>query len=450
MRFLHSGYRGLSTGNSATRFAPRCVLVASVAGGLWLASAVSGLPRNGDPELRAGETPALAKLHEARQQVEARADTFTYGQLASALLERGRETGDRSHLVAARRAIDRSLDLEPRNLVALRLDIRQLLLTGDVPAALHKAQKLNETVPDDLLTYGLLAEALARRGRYDEATAAMQWMLDLRPPASRALECGAELRWLLGDRSGADGWMRQALDFAMPYDLGRRAYLLSRLARFELWQGQLEGAARDASEALELVTENAEGLAVLADVRLLEGQFDEAVSLLETLHRNAGTPESVLALADALNRSGERQRAASLYREFATRAWAVSETPQNVNNELVARLLADGDATTALAVAERSLEWQRDWETLLAWARALAENGRLDESWATLEEAMAPGILSAELDYYAGRIALERRDAEAARHYLSRSLELNPRSAVAAEARRLLADGASESELRGE
>ena len=66
-----------------------------------------------------------------------------------------------------------------------------------------------------VLDYGLLGDALMEQGRLDEAAAAYQQMIDLKP-FYQSYTRAAHVRWMKGDLEGALGAMRRATRIGQP------------------------------------------------------------------------------------------------------------------------------------------------------------------------------------------------------------------------------------------
>ena len=79
--------------------------------------------------------------------------------------------------------------------------------------------------------------------------------------------------------------------------------------------------------------------------------------------------------------------------------------------------------------------------TLDAYAWALHANGRSAEAMREIESALAVGTVDPRILYHAGAIALACGRTQVAKKYLQHSLDVNSRSEVGDEARRLLALG---------
>jgi tetratricopeptide (TPR) repeat protein len=385
-------------------------------------------------------TPAQRSLARARASIDkAPAAATGHVELAMALARRARETADPDFYDLAEQAIAKALELSPADFEALKARAWVRLGQHRFAEARELAEALNRRVPDDVMVYGLLADASVELGDYERAERACQWMLDLRPGNVPALTRAAYLRELFGDVQGAVELMAQALD-ATPFGESEdRAWLLTQLAHLDL----VTGKSREAVERLEQALQHFPGyhyaLAQLARARSAQGRHAEAASLLRQRYEAAPHPENHYDLAVALERAGLGAEARAAFAEFEKAALLEAEGEDNANRELIfyyadhARRPAD-----ALAVAQRQLARRRDVHTLDAYAWALFRSGRFGEADKAIDQALVVGIRDASMLYHAGAIAAKRGDRATATARLRESLELNPVSEVAAEARRAL------------
>ena len=89
--------------------------------------------------------------------------------------------------------------------------------------------------------------------------------------------------------------------------------------------------------------------------------------------------------------------------------------------------LADhGQPELALEKAQRAVDTAPFVDTLDAYAWALHRNGRHEDAWEAMEQALALDTPSALYHYHAGMIRLALGDTAGAREHLSRALEINP------------------------
>ena len=127
-----------------------------------------------------------------------------YNELALADLARVRETADSRYLTDAETALAQGLSLDANNFQLQRTQVALMLSRHQFVPAKERARALNRRTPDDVMTYGYLAETDIALGNYPEAETNVQWMLNLRPNNIPGLLIGAELRRVYGDTQGRD------------------------------------------------------------------------------------------------------------------------------------------------------------------------------------------------------------------------------------------------------
>lgn len=386
-------------------------------------------------------SPAEQRAAWARKAIEHNPGHYRgYNDLAQALARRARETADPAYYDQAEEALQESFRLSPDNLESQRLRVWILLGKHEFAKALQAAVELNKKVPDDLLTYGLLTDAYAELGNYEEAEKACQWMLDLRPGSVAGLTRAAYLREIFGDIEGAIQFMETAYQRILPDEVEDRAWILTHIAHLELLRGQVAGAGKLLDRALLLFPNYHYALANLAKVRTAEKRYADAVNLLRRRYQAAPHPENFYALAESLERAARHEEAAKTYTEFEQKARAEMDSADNSNRELIffyadrARKPAE-----ALRVARIEIARRQDVHTLDAYAWALFVSGNYSEARKQIERALAVGTREATLFYHAGAIATVQKDHAGAMRYLEQSLELAPSSEVAGVARKQLA-----------
>ncbi len=90
------------------------------------------------------------------------------------------KTSDPSYYELASHEVTLSLQIEPDNFDARRLENWIALGQHEFSRALPLARALSKSRPDDILAYALLTDACIESGNYDESKSA-QWALDMRP-----------------------------------------------------------------------------------------------------------------------------------------------------------------------------------------------------------------------------------------------------------------------------
>ena len=171
------------------------------------------------------DTPAQLRIAAARHQLKSDPKKVqAYNELALAFLARTRETADSRYLNDADIALAQGLGLDANDFQLQRTQVALMLSRQQFAQAKEEATVLNQRTPDDVMTYGYLAEADIALGNYSEAETNAQWMLNLRPNNIPGLLIGAKLRVLYGDAHGRDRLSQPGV-FGDLSDRGGRASL---------------------------------------------------------------------------------------------------------------------------------------------------------------------------------------------------------------------------------
>jgi tetratricopeptide (TPR) repeat protein len=371
-------------------------------------------------------SPSEQAIAKARKSItDTPAQYQGYNLLAAAFIRRALETSDPSFYSQADAAVKKSLELAPDNFDTEKIRVSILLGEHDFPAALDAAQTLNKRVPDDVMVYGLLTDANVGLGNYKDAEVAAQWMLNLRPGNLPALTRTAQLRELFGDNEGANELIELALQSTSQTETEERASLLAKMGHLRLASGSADTAGKLLQESLALIPDYPPALGNLAQVRIAQKQFVEAVSLLQRRYQAVPRAENLYDLAEALELAGRNDEAKRALVRFETSSLAESGTRDNSNRKLVF-YYADHEhqPVKALEIARQELQWRHDVYTLDSYAWALHVNGQDVEARKQIEAALAVGIQDASLFRHAGEIALKGGDTAAAEGYLKQSAAL--------------------------
>jgi tetratricopeptide (TPR) repeat protein len=373
-------------------------------------------------------SPAEQKIAWAQQAIEENPRRYQfYNELAMALARRARETADVSYYAQADSALAKSFQLSPENLEGEKVRAWVLLGKHEFTQALELAKALNKRTPDDVLIYGFLADANIELGNYRDAEDAAQWMLDIRPGNVPGLTRAAYLRELFGDIDGSLELMNSAYQQTQPSETEDRAWILTQMSHLQLLTGRIGEAEKLLQKALTLFPGYHYALGNLAQVRTAQQLYSNAVELLQQRYRAAPHAETLYALAEALEQSGQKARARDAYREFEQRANKEIAWADNANRELIFYCVDHArKPLKALRIARREASRRRDVHTLDAYAWALYANGRFADARRQIEAALAVGVRDARLFYHAGAIARKSGDRPAAVRYLKQAVDLNP------------------------
>lgn len=372
-------------------------------------------------------SPAERSIAAARKEIEKRPDQFAgYNHLAIALSRRARETSDINFYAQAEDALKKSLELAPGNMESEKIRVWLLLGRHEFPSALEAAKALNKKNPDDILVYGFMTDANAELGKYEDAEASAQWMLNLRAGNLPGMTRAAYLRELFGDVDGAYELMDMAYQATPPTETEDRAWILSQMGHLRFVAGKTDEADNILKQALVIFPGYHYALGNLAKVRITQKRYDDAVTLLQSRYQSAPHAENLYDLAEALKLAGRADEAKQAFAEFETKSLAESVRKDNSSRELVF-YYADyaQQPARALEVAKQEFAWRRDVYTLDAYAWALHVNGQDEEARKQIETALAVGIRDATMLDHAGEIALKLGDRVAAERYLEASASLH-------------------------
>jgi tetratricopeptide (TPR) repeat protein len=262
-------------------------------------------------------------------------------------------------------------------------------------------------------------------GRYDEAFAAFEQMVGLKPTLSSYARI-AYARELTGDRQGALAAMRLALETAggQPEPA---AWCLVEMAKLELGLGRVEPARRHVREALRVLPGYPSARAELALVELARGRLDAAIAAARRSAEAIPTQQSVVVLADLLDRSGQRQEARRQHATVEVIDRLLRANGVRVDLES-AVYRADRGVTPAETVAlARKARADRPsiyGDDALGWA--LARAGRCEEALPFLERSLRLGTQDPLLYFHRGYAEGCAGDRAAMRDWYGKALDVNP------------------------
>jgi len=361
-------------------------------------------------------TPAETAIEKAKAEIARHPDHAPYyNALAMAYARRARETSDVQYYAKAEETLGRSFALAPDNYEGLKTQAWLQLGRHEFAKALETATRLNRRTPDDVIVYGYLVDANVELGNYKAAVAAAQWMLDLRAGNIPGLTRAGYLRELHGNLPGALELMQMAYDSTPYAETEDRAWLLTQMAHLSFVAGDLPKAEMYANGALGVFPDYHYALGTLAQVRILQKRYDDAVKLLSKRYAAAPHAENLYALAEALELAGQTDEARRAFAEFERKSLAETHLADNSNHELIAYYTDHAHRPEkALEVAKREVERRKDVFTLDCYAWALAANGEYDVANAQIQKAIEVGVKDPKILSHASFIARHLSQAEKA------------------------------------
>jgi len=364
------------------------------------------------------------------EQVRARPkDASLLTQLGFAYQLRWRETADPSFLPRSETALRRALRARPREPYAV-LGLGSLaLIQHEFREALAYGRRARGLLQGSARPYGVIGDALVELGRYEEAFAAFQRMVSLRPSLASYGRV-AYARELTGDREGAISAMRLALDAAAGQP-EPTAWSLVELAKLELSLGRIASAGRYARAALRVFPGYPTARIELARIEVARGRIDRAVAEAMRAAEAVPTAQAVSLLADVLDRVGKRdearrQRATVAVIDRLLRASGVQVDLESAVDRADNRIRPL--ETIALARRARADRPSIYGDDALAWA--LARGGRCREALPIAKRALRLGTQDALLYFHLGYAEGCAGNRTAMRDWYRQALELSPEFSV--------------------
>lgn len=349
---------------------------------------------------RESTTPSKAdrRILRAIRAIERQPDSPEgYNQLASAYMQKARETSDFDLNAKADDAIERSLEIEPANYDALKLRAKLQLTYHRFAEALETARRAQVVRTDDHDVWGQITDALVELGDYEGAVKAAQTMVDLRPDSSSYARV-SYLRSLHGDTEGAIQAMTAAVQAANPNDPEAIAWSRVQLGNELMNAGRLGEAEREFDEALRVFADHPLALRGKAEARVAAGDVQGAIEICK---REKASADAAQMLGDLYTRLGRHDAARKEYQKFETleRENAVSERSWR---HMVNYWLDHGrNLEQALTLATQEYETRKDIFTCDALAWALFKNGRVAEAKKFMKEALRTGTKDARINQHA-------------------------------------------------
>ncbi|HET6213231.1 MAG TPA: tetratricopeptide repeat protein [Micromonosporaceae bacterium] len=370
------------------------------------------------------------------------ADWVGWAELGMAYVQRARVTADPTDYPRAEQALGRSMAVHPdSNAPALTGFGALAAARHDFTAALHYGQMATAANPYGAAGYGVLVDALVELGRYDEAEAAAQHMLDLRPDTGSYARA-SYLFELRGAVPAATEMMRLTLaDAATPADA---AFAHQHLAALAFDAGDLAGASAEVSQGLQALPGYPPLRAMRARVLAAQGDLAGAVQELQPVVDALPTVEYTAMLAELLDVLGDRSGAAEQRALLRLSADLLAANGVAVDLELslvdADRALLDHTPPPSLTAARAGYAARPSVTSADALGWALYAAGRTTEALSYADRALRLGTRSAAMLYHRGMIRLALGDRTGARQDLAGALAINPFFSVrhAAIARRAL------------
>jgi len=352
-------------------------------------------------------------------------DFSSYVNLANAYLQKVRETGDPTLYTKAEDLLDRAEKIEPQNPELFATRGILALARHDFVRALEFGERALALNPKSARYYGIVGDAQIELGRYEEAIASYQKMIDLRPDFSSYSRV-AYARELYGDPEGAIQAMQDAVDAGAPVP-ENKAWAYVQLGNLRFTTGQLQEAAKDYDLATKTLPNYPPALAGQARIASARGELEQAAALYQQAFDRMPLGEYAINLGDVYTEMGEKKKAAEQY--DLVRVIDKLYRANGVDTDLeIALFYADHDMKlqTSLEKARSAYDARPSIHAADALAWTLYKTGNYKEAQKHSSEALKLGTRDPLKLFHAGMIAKALGQKEQAQEYLQQAVDLNP------------------------
>ena len=371
------------------------------------------------------KTDERIQMYEATVQAQPKRPHYR-NLLASAYIQKMRETTDFSYLERASSLLDAVLYEEPNEYEALRLKLEVELERHNFKRVAELASRATKNSPNDPWNYGALGDALIEMGDYNAAADAYQKMVTLRPDLA-SYNRAAWFRFLAGDQPGAVVAMKAAIEAGSgsPENV---AWCWVELGKLYWKAGQITESEKAFQSALRRFPGYHPAYAGLGMTAAATGDWTLAVASYKRAQASTPLPDYAAALYDLYTLNGDSKEATK-QKQMIEVIDQTSRAAQEKANRNLALIFADHDWNLphALQLATAELDVRKDIYTYDALAWAQFKNGQLREASESMTKALHMETQEPLLMYHAGMIAAANGNKAEALKFLGKALELNPK-----------------------
>ncbi len=341
--------------------------------------------------------------------------------LADALLRQARVSGNVGLALEAEHALSVALKSDPLHYQARRMLATVYLSQHRFGQAVREAERARDQFPRDPWNYGVIGDGHLELGEYDEAYAAFQQMLDLRPNASAYARASYSFE-LRGNLPAALEAMKMAADATSPRDAESLAWHHAQVGHLLFQLGRMHEARAEYQRAAAFWPGHPSAVLGLGRLKVAERDYAGALALYLEQFKSAPTPDLAAEIGDLYAAQGNRADSDRYY-ALAEAGWR-SDAPEPKN---LARFLADRGRSLdqAVTIAEQAARDRHDIQTEDALAWSYFRVGRIADASRASVQALRTGTRDRALLYHAAAIQHALGNDHAARTLLARSLEGN-------------------------
>jgi tetratricopeptide (TPR) repeat protein len=379
----------------------------------------------GDAQVRAQLTADERIATQEKRLKEQPNNPAVQAALASAFIQKVRETTDFAYLNRASALVDRMLSANPKNYDAIRLSAEIETHRHNFPRAAELAGQLLQRNPSDAGAMGLLGDCLMEMGQYEEAGKTYERMLASLPNLA-SYNRVAYHDFVYGDAQKSIDWMGMAIQAGSPTP-ENLAWCLVEFGDMLSKTGRTADAHIAYQQALKALPGYHRAYAALGRESAAQGKFKEAEGDFLKAQSVIPLPEYAGALEAIYTVLGNRAKA-----QEQRSLLDVIDKLARANGEKGNRMLAlayaneNREPQRALAWIQGELPTRKDVYTYDALSWVLFRAGKQSDAAAASRTALSMHTPEPMFLYHAGVIASAGGDLQAGRDLLAQALALNP------------------------
>jgi tetratricopeptide (TPR) repeat protein len=374
--------------------------------------------------LNASSTSVVERLQATLAANEA--DQHSWALLGLAYEQRARETGDPTYYGKAGAALNRALDLDDDDPLAISGLGSLALSRHQFALALKLGRRALQLAPSIARHYGVIGDAEIELGRYRRAFADFDAMNRLHPSLSSyaRISYGRELT---GNTAGAIAAMKLAIDAATG-TAEPTAWTHVQLGKLYLNHGRYAAAEREFRFANAVYPRYAYGLDALAAAQAARGKLRAAIASERDAVELNPLPQYVAALGDLYTSTGRPALAQRQYALIGAIEKLLRANGVRTDLEIALFQVDHGIRLRHALELARIAHRERpsiDGDDVLAWA--LARNGQCEAALPYSQHALRLGTQDAGKFFHRGMIERCLGNDAVARVWFRQALALNPR-----------------------
>ncbi|MEO8447314.1 MAG: tetratricopeptide repeat protein [bacterium] len=360
------------------------------------------------------------------QLIENPENSVLLTKLGAAYIQKSRESNDPEFYSLAEDVLNRAIENNPDNFLAIAELGSVELSRHNFKEALELSQKALELNPYSAYSYGVKVDAEVELGKYDEAILSVQKMIDTRPDLGSYSRV-SYVRELKGDMRGAIDAMISAIKAGSPAS-ENTAWCRVQLGNLFYNYGSIDTAEKIFEGVVKDFPNYVHGYGGLAKIKLHKLDYKAAAEFYNKALEINSLPEYLISLGDVYALQGEKEKSEEQYQKVKFMITMFKDKGVDTDVEL-ALFNADHNRylKESLKDSQRSLDEGSNSIKVfhtLAWTNY--KLGNIEEAEKNIQQAIHLGTKDPLLHFHAGKIFEKAGKPDLSKPYLEYALSINP------------------------